>query len=156
MGWLYMSSLKGHAGPRSYLDNQFTYERDGLRSTVLASALVRMRTYYAAVEHVRDGQAPEIFAVVCLVRYNPRDREGYVFGYKEMSEHMGPVEAECPAAVLDLLTPTRTPMRWPGASVAGTPSPRARSGRASSRAWSSSSMRRCASPTGRATSASRS
>ncbi len=109
MGWLFMSSLEGHAGPRSYLDNQFTYERDGLRSTVLASALVRMRTYYAAVEHVRDGEAPEVFAVVCLVRYNPRDREGYIFGYKDLTEHMGPVEAECPAGVLDMLTPTDNP-----------------------------------------------
>ncbi len=27
MGWLYMQSLKGHAGPRQYLDAQFTYER---------------------------------------------------------------------------------------------------------------------------------
>ena len=36
----------------------------------------------------------------------PRDREGYIFGYKDMSEDMGPCEAECPVAILDLLTPT--------------------------------------------------
>lgn len=106
MGWLYMQSLNGHSGPRAYLDAQFTYQTDTVRSTVLRSALVRMRTYYAAVEQVRTDKPREVFAVVCLVRYNPRDREGYIFGYKDMDETMGPCEAECPAAILDLLTPT--------------------------------------------------
>jgi hypothetical protein len=27
MGWLYMSSVHGFAGPRQYLDDQFTYVR---------------------------------------------------------------------------------------------------------------------------------
>src|SRR5271166_5967256 len=43
---------------------------------------------------------------VCLVRYNPRDREGYIFGYKDMSESMGPYERDYPEPILDLLTPT--------------------------------------------------
>ena len=106
MGWLYMTSLGGFSGPRQYLDDQFTWERDGVRSTVLRSTLVRMRTYYAATERVSATSAREVFAIVCLVRYNPRDREGYVFGYKDMDEGMGPCESECPAAILDLLTPT--------------------------------------------------
>lgn len=106
MGWLYMQSLRGHDGPRAYLDAQFTYETESVRSTVLRSALVRMRTYYAAVEHIRAGKEREVFAIVCLVRYNPRDRDGYIFGYKDMDESMGPCEAECPTAILDLLTDT--------------------------------------------------
>ncbi len=53
MGWLYMKSLKGHSGPRQYLDAQFTYERPDMISKVLRSALVGMRVYYAAVEQVR-------------------------------------------------------------------------------------------------------
>lgn len=65
-----------------------------------------MRTYYAAVEILRSDDERRVIAAVCLVRYNPRDREGYVFGYKDMDETMGPCEAECPAAILDLLTPT--------------------------------------------------
>jgi len=115
MGWLYMQSLQGHSGPRQYLDAQFTYERPDHRSTVLKSALVGMRVYYAAVEHVRaEGGEREVFAVVCLVRYNPRDREGYVFGYKDMDEGMGPCKADCPEAILDLLTPTDRPyaVKW--------------------------------------------
>ena len=106
MGWLYMQSLAGFDSPRTYLDDQFTYETETVRSTVLRSALVKMRTYYAAVEQIRPDRPREVFAVVCLVRYNPRDAEGYIFGYKDQTEHMGPCEAECPASILDLLTPT--------------------------------------------------
>jgi hypothetical protein len=107
MGWLHMKSLKGHSGPRQYLDAQFTHERPDVISKVLRSALVGMRVYYAAVELVRiaTGQR-EVWAAICLVRYNPRDPEGYIFGYKDMDESMGPYECDCPASILDLLTPT--------------------------------------------------
>ena len=104
MGWLYMQSLGGFFGPRQYLDDQFTYARETGRASVLRSSLVKMRTYYAAVELLRTDRDREVVALVCLVRYNPRDREGYIFGYKDMDETMGPCEAECPPAILDLLT----------------------------------------------------
>ena len=106
MGWLFMTSLKGHAGPRAYLDDQFTSTHDEVQFTVLRSALRSMRTYYAAVERKTPGGERKVFAVVCLVKYNPRDREGYIFGYKDMEESMGPYEADCPVPILDLLTPT--------------------------------------------------
>jgi hypothetical protein len=110
MGWLYMQSLGGHYGPRQYLDAQFTFTRPELTSKVLRSALVGMRVYYAAIEHVRHEKSERIvFAAVCLVRYNPRDREGYIFGYKDMDETVGPNESDCPEAILDLLTPTEYP-----------------------------------------------
>ncbi len=107
MGWLYMQTLRGQAGPREYLDDQYTFEDPVASVRVLRSALVGMRTYYAAVEQTKIPSGERtVSAVVCLVRYNPRDREGYIFGYKDMSEEMGPNEARCPAAVLDLLTAT--------------------------------------------------
>jgi len=107
MGWLYMKSLKGHSGPRQYLDAQFTYERPDATSKVLLSALVGMRVYYAAVEQVRKATgAREVWVLICLVRYNPHDPEGYIFGYKDMEESMGPYECDCPERILDLLTPT--------------------------------------------------
>ena len=83
MGWLYMRSLGTHAGPREYLDAQFTFETAESRCRVLRSALVRLRTYYAALERVRADGDRQVAAIVCLVRYNPNDREGYVFGYKD-------------------------------------------------------------------------
>lgn len=107
MGWLYMRSLAGYATPKAYLDAQFTYDRDTGCSRVLASSLVGRRTYYAAVEWITAvSEAREVWGLVCLVRHNPRDREGLVFGYKDMSESMGPCESECPARILDLLTAT--------------------------------------------------
>ena len=106
MGWLYMQSLGGHSGPKQYLDAQFTYARPEMTSKVLRSALAGMRVYYAAVEHIRlDTGKRDVFAVVCLVRYNPRDKEGYIFGYKDLDETVGPCECDCPASILDLLTP---------------------------------------------------
>jgi len=106
MSWLYMQSLNGHSGPSAYLDDQFTYNREGHRSKVLRSAMSGKRTYYAAVEHTRPDDTRVVFAAVCLVRYNLRDREGYIFGYKDMDESVGPCESDCPQAILDLLTPT--------------------------------------------------
>ena len=111
MGWLFMTwdGMGGHATAKAYLDAQLTYEREvegamqGL--TVLASSCLRNQVYYAAVKP--HGQADNaIFAVVCLVKWNPRDKEGLVFGYKDMSEHAGPCEAECPERILALLEPT--------------------------------------------------
>ena len=110
MGWLYMQSLKGYSGPRQYLDAQFTSTRPDVVSSVLRSALVGMRVYYAAVEIVRIAAGQRtVFGAVCLVRYNPRDREGYIFGYKDMDETVGPNEADCPESILNLLTPTEYP-----------------------------------------------
>ena len=113
MGWTTMplSSMGGHATAKAYLDAQFTYQRPqgdgssrGLK--VLASSCPQNRVYYAAAQVLADGVGREVVAIVCLVRWNPRDREGYVFGYKDMDETMGPCEASCPQAILDLLTPT--------------------------------------------------
>lgn len=86
MGWLYMRSLGPHPGPRQYLDAQFTFERPEARCRVLRSALLRLRTYYAAVERIGADGERRVSALVCLVRYNPNDREGYAFGYKDMDE----------------------------------------------------------------------
>lgn len=110
MGWLYMQSLGGHHGPRQYLDAQFTFVRPELTSKVLRSALVGMRVYYAAIEHARyETNERTVFAAVCLVRYNRRARDGYIFGYKDMDETVGPNESDCPEVILDLLTPTEYP-----------------------------------------------
>lgn len=107
MGWLYMNSLGGFSSPKAYLEDQFAYTNDARTSRILRSALVAMRTWYGACERIdKTTGAREVFAIVCLVHYNPRSKDGHVFGFKDMTEHMGPCEASCPAAILDLLTPT--------------------------------------------------
>lgn len=113
MGWLSMplSSMYPHATAKAYLDAQFTYEREvdsgGTRGLkVLASSCLQNRVYYAAAQVLTDGIGGDVVAIVCLVRWNPRDKDGYVFGYKDMDETMGPCEAHCPQRILTLLTPT--------------------------------------------------
>jgi hypothetical protein len=113
MGWLFMSTfgMRGFATPKTYLDNQLTYDPDpaqgrdtGLR--VLRSTC-QSRVYYAAIEpYTPEGTAMPAFAAVFLVRWNPNAQLGEHFGYKSMDETMGPCEASCPAAILGLLGPT--------------------------------------------------
>ena len=71
-----------------------------------------MRVYYAAVEQIAPPPASARSGpLICLVRYDPRDPEGYIFGYKDIEELMGPHECDCPETILDLLTPTDRPLR---------------------------------------------
>ena len=89
------------------LENQFTFENDAGKSEILASAMIKMRTWYAACrQYNNDTGQTTVFALVCLVKYNKRASDGMVFGYKDMSETMGPNESECPARILDMLGPT--------------------------------------------------
>lgn len=117
MGWLSMpiASMGGHTSPKQYLDAQFTYERaatddlpfHGYR--VLESACPGNRVYYAALERYDSTGTQEVSAVVCLVRWNPKSADGYVFAYKDMSEGMGPFEAGCPLRILDRLSSSNDP-----------------------------------------------
>ena len=113
MGWLYMNRhhMGGHATPKAYLDDQFTYSRTLADGTVhgmrvLDSACVGNRVWYGAAQKTRNEVPGDVFAVVCLVRWNPRDKESLHFGYKDMDETMGPCEDGCPERILRLLTPT--------------------------------------------------
>lgn len=105
MGWTYTWAYHG-SGVRNYLDRQFECDNEHGRWEIIKSALVRMRTYYAACRwtNKKTGRV-KTFAIVALVNYNPRDKEGLTLGWKEMDESMGPCEAECPLAILDLLDP---------------------------------------------------
>ena len=103
MGWLSMRDTGRFGTPRAYLDDQFTYVRDDHRLMVLKSSMVG-NTYYAAAERHEGDDKREVFAVVCLTFSRPAARDGYTFGYKDMTEHMGPCESDCPVSILDLLT----------------------------------------------------
>lgn len=58
-------------------------------------------TYYRAM---KDTRSNEVFCMVVLVRYTHKSY--YNFEYKDMTDNMGPCEANCPNYILDLLTPT--------------------------------------------------
>jgi hypothetical protein len=107
MGWLYMPSLGRFKTPKEYLEDQYTYENNRRISTVLASKTVALRTWYAACQQIdkSTGQS-EIFAVICLIDYNRRAKDGMIFGCKDMTEHYGHWDVRCPISILDLLGPT--------------------------------------------------
>jgi hypothetical protein len=104
------SARRAHTRRKAHLDDQFTYSREvdggsaGLR--VLASSCPQNRTYYAAVQEMTDGRGGEVFAIICKVSWNPNSRSGEQFGYKDMTESMGPCEDNCPQHIPDLLSLT--------------------------------------------------
>jgi hypothetical protein len=80
--------------------------KNGSSSRPLATALVNRTEAYAAVETTQPDGTRDVWAAVFMLKYNPKDRDGYTFGYKDMDETCGPNIDNCPAKILDLLTPT--------------------------------------------------
>lgn len=112
MGWLYMTrtGMGAHATPKAYLDDQLNYPprdgRDGLR---VIKSVWQGRAYYAACQPYDAAGEGNPFAVICLVRWNPRAANREIFGYKDLDETAGPVEDECPLSVLEALGPSEHP-----------------------------------------------
>lgn len=67
----------------------------------LIKSTMKSSTYYAAVQRTDTGV---VFAAVFLT--STKRSPGYNFSYKPMTEGEGPSARECPAHILDLLTPT--------------------------------------------------
>lgn len=66
---------------------------------------MRPSVWYGACQSFGPGGPIQTFAVICLVRQNPRAKDGFLFSYKDMTETAGPYHHDCPAAILDLLDP---------------------------------------------------
>ncbi len=96
MGWTYTHRERGMS-TQAFFEREFpdTLSRNG---EILASAVVS-GTFYAAV---KDRESGNVWAMIALTG---RSRDYHNFGYKEMDEAMGPSDAQCPARVLDLLSP---------------------------------------------------
>lgn len=76
----------------------FSQQWDSEKMVILDAAIVNVREYYAAVKSLVTG---EVFGLVVLIEM--KDGE---FGWKDMDETMGPYYHNCPARILDKLTPT--------------------------------------------------
>ena len=92
MGWTVLSTKPSSV--RQYLCSQFT------QGQVLDFAQVGLTEAYAAYQ----TKAGDIVALVWQLRYYPN----HEFGYKDMDETSGPVQARCPERILDKLTPTNS------------------------------------------------
>lgn len=112
MGWTY--AFQRPADPKAHLDARLTWSDGRGARRVLDSAIVRLRVYYAAVEHIAPDGSRQVWAAVFLVDFRRR-ADGLAFGYKDMTEHMGPVESDCPERILRRLTPlsdAQDPQGW--------------------------------------------
>ncbi len=103
MGWLY-THKPATESVADFFRRRWNYEGDDHCAEVLDVAVVRLRTAYLAVR--RTGKADGksfVFGVVCLLGYDRSDPD-YNFGYKDITETMGPTQSDCPRRILELLS----------------------------------------------------
>lgn len=87
-------------GAKAECDRLCTWENENGTRRVLDSAIVRLTTYYAAVEHISPDGTRRVWAAVFLLNLGRGN-----FSYKDMDESVGPTERNCPERILKLLTP---------------------------------------------------
>lgn len=95
MGWTYMHRDKGTSDKDFFLQDFDPGTKFHAWGTVAG-------TFYAAVETPREPG--KVWALIALTHRVPSDAHN--FGFKDMSEDMGPYETRAPLAVLNALTPT--------------------------------------------------
>lgn len=100
MGWTYYHATEyknGKIDRKAEIDKQLTYSNGTTSQVVLKSTMVGA-TYYGAI---KTGN--EVWAAVFLT--GTAD-DYFNFGYKDMDETEIPYRYDCPASILNLLTPT--------------------------------------------------
>lgn len=109
MGWTFTS--KGSQTTKEFFEKEFNYDKgDGRSGKIIRFSCtwtIAYMAYEVKVPATESGPAKtDVIAIVCLLRHVPNDPAGYTFGYKDMTENMGPCERRCPKTILELLTPT--------------------------------------------------
>jgi len=99
MGWLYHHDPIDD--PVAYLTDQFNHEGEHCINRVLGAARVG-NTVYMAVE-CTDKATGTSFVLAAVVLISNTRKHG--FGYKDMTETVGPCECACPDRIMRLLSP---------------------------------------------------
>lgn len=99
MGWLYQRDPVDN--PVSHLISKYTYEDDLRAQQPLDAARVGNTVYLAIRSTDKATGRNFVFAGVILMSNTKKSG----FGYKEMSESMGPCECACPDRIMRLLSP---------------------------------------------------
>ncbi len=104
MGWTYTAKPFDVS---KWLSDTLTWDSPTHVNKAIATAIVARTEAYAAVERI-DKQTGErmVWAAAFMIRFVPRARDGYTFGYKDMDETCGPNIHRCTIKILDLLKPT--------------------------------------------------
>jgi hypothetical protein len=103
MGWTFYHRPKGQTD-RQHFEQEFSMFRNGTYEMVETAS--KNGVFYAAVRTLKEqsySPAGEVWGLVILMQ---RTRGEHNFGYKDMTETMGPGYYEAPARILDALTPT--------------------------------------------------
>jgi hypothetical protein len=101
MGWTAMHRLRGRSNQEFFQEVLFGHQSSTYE--ILDMATVGGAAYAA----VRDRRDQHVWAMVVSISWT----RGYVnFRYKEMEEAQIPGYYDCPARILDLLTPTENPL----------------------------------------------
>lgn len=110
MGWLFYHKPRGEK-LADHFRKKIECDNESLTYRALDVASTRSAVYAALEVTKKDTGRRYVTALVFLIKYIPRDKDGYNFGYKDMEESMGPYESECPERILKLLSPVEE--IWP-------------------------------------------
>jgi len=111
MGWTH-TNRPSYQTPTEFIKEHFSWENDTHTIKVIETS-VKLTEAYAAVERIEKATGKrEVWALVLLLHHMPKSY--YNFGYKDMDETMLPYSFNCPAKILDLLTPTENEyaLKW--------------------------------------------
>jgi hypothetical protein len=97
VGWTYTHKQFGET-IRQFFEKRFQ------PLEILDCAVINLREVYMAGRNPKSSNPGQIFAIVCLINFCPKDRAGFSFGYKDMDETMVPCQHNCPERILSLLT----------------------------------------------------
>jgi hypothetical protein len=103
MGWTYQHKEKG-LPIKDFFINAFDYKNEDGSSGKVVACSSKLGTSYLAYEVSKPDGERAVIGLVCLTAYDHNDY--YNFGYKDMSEEMGPNQCDCPEKILKMLTPT--------------------------------------------------
>lgn len=98
------TDFKGKVNRKEALDKALTGESKATKWEVVKSSMVST-VYYAAIRRTeKDTGVSKVFGVVALTSVD--NNEYWNFGYKDMTEDMGPCNYDCPISILKLLSET--------------------------------------------------
>jgi len=96
MGWTFTHREKGISN-KDWFAKEF--DGGGFEVVDVASGSLNRNNVYIALR-LPDGL---VTAIACLTRWKPNDE--YNYGWKDMSESMGPRITDCPQRIIDQLSP---------------------------------------------------
>lgn len=106
MGWDYQH-VDSPINRVELMMKEYTWESETKRYTPLKGVCVNQVVYLAVEEYCKQTQEKNVFAIVAQTRVA---QDYFNFGFKGNSEDCGPCFYDCPASILDLLTPTTS--KW--------------------------------------------